>query len=51
MMGQVQEYTHRWEYLVSIATEAAEAITGSKMWLTEQQWPVRSALPQIGLSR
>ncbi|KAF9365940.1 hypothetical protein BGX34_007440 [Mortierella sp. NVP85] len=41
MMGQVQEYAHRWEYSVSIATEVAEAITRNKMWLTEQQWPVR----------
>lgn len=38
MMGQVQDYTHSWDYQLSIATEATELMTGNKKWLTEQQW-------------
>jgi hypothetical protein len=37
-MGQVQDYTHSWDYQLSIATEATELMTGNKKWLTEQQW-------------
>ncbi|KAG0370063.1 hypothetical protein BGZ54_007865 [Gamsiella multidivaricata] len=41
MMGQVQEYANKWEYQLSIATEATEVVTGNKKWLTDQQWPTR----------
>ncbi|KAF9963701.1 hypothetical protein BGZ65_000487, partial [Modicella reniformis] len=41
MMGQVQEYTHNWDYQLSVATEMTEVVTGNKKWLTEQQWQIK----------